>query len=155
MALFRVFAIVLIAVLAFGYAAMFVSWNATTTTVVGLNTPWTNKLVEDLPVWSLPFIGGVIGIFAMLFSAWALWSGQKRQADKYKRQVDKAKRIIAERNRTIEDQQQRIDELEAGAPGAQDSAAEVGTEVAGDAEGEPLAEPEPKQADGDDDDEVI
>ena len=113
MAVLRVFGIVLLTLVAFAYAAMFISWNPAVTTVVGFNALGSSKLVEELPVWSLPFIGGVIGVFVMLFSSWALWSGQKRQADKYKRQVDKAKRIIAERNQALEDQEGRIGELEA------------------------------------------
>ena len=127
MAVLRVFGVVLLALVAFAYAAMFVSWNPATAMVVGFNTPWTSKLVEELPIWSLPFIGGVIGVFVMLFSSWALWSGQKRQADKYKRQVDKAKRIIAERNQEIEDREQRIAELEAEVAAAQ--APEAASEV--------------------------
>ena len=153
MALLRVFGIVLLTLIAFAYAAMFVSWNPATTMVVGFNTPWTSKLVEELPVWSLPFIGGVIGVFVMLFSSWALWSGQKRQADKYKRQVEKAKRIIPERNQMIEDQQQRIEELEAELAAAKDSEVEAAEETT--ATGEKPADAQPEPVDEDDDEEVI
>ena len=153
MALLRVFGIVLLALTAFAYAAMFISWNAGTTMVVGFNTPWTSKFVEELPVWSLPFIGGVIGVFVMLFSSWALWSGQKQQADKYQRQVEKAKRIITERNQAIEDQEQRISELEAELAAAKGSEVEAAGETT--ATGGKPADARPEPVGEDDDEEAI
>jgi hypothetical protein len=154
MALLRVVGIVLLTLIALTYAAMFVSWNPGTTAVVGCKLP-TGTFVEDLPVWSLPFIGGVIGVLAMLFSTWALWSGQKRQTDRFKKQVDKAKKIIIERNNTIEKQEQRVAELEA-ALAETATAPAAPAEDGEDAPTETHSESQPPVSEPDeDDDEVI
>ena len=129
MALFRTVLTVLLVIIALLYAAFFVSWNAANVVVVGLDAPYPTKMVEDLPLWSLPFIGGVAGVFAMLFSMWTLWAGQKRQTDKFKRQVARAKQIIADRNGAIEKHEQRIADLE-GQVAAQEAAAEAAREAA-------------------------
>jgi uncharacterized membrane-anchored protein YhcB (DUF1043 family) len=128
MALLRVVGTVIVVVVALAYGALFISWNPTIISVVGLGSPVSQKMVEELPVWSLPFIGGVVGVFVMLFSMWALWAGQKRQTDKYKRQVEKAKRIIAERNGTIEEHEAKIAQLEADLATASQQSEHVGEE---------------------------
>ena len=105
---------VLVLIIVIGYAALFMSWNPTPTTVVGAIWPPTDgqQWVEELPLGCLPLLGAVLGAVFMAIAAWGEWARQKGAADKASAQVQQAKTKLQELADRINQQRDQITQLE-------------------------------------------
>ncbi len=104
---------VLVLIIVIGYAALFISWNPTPTTVVGAIWPPTDgqQWVQELPVGYLPLVGAVVGAVFMAIAAWGEWARQKGTADRASAQVQQAKTKLQDLADRINQQRTQIAEL--------------------------------------------
>ena len=81
---------VIVALLALGYAAFFLSWNMASQEIITWNLLGV-KYTQALPVGTLGFAGLFAGAIIMAISCWSAWATQKAMVNKAVATVKKAK----------------------------------------------------------------
>ncbi len=135
----KLVAVTILLVIVLGYALMFVSWNMTPVTVIGLKVG-AESYWESIPVAYLPLAGIGVGVVAMALVSLGQWLAMKGQVRKLSGQVAKAREVIEYQKRRISELESSVDDLRREQEDKQEQAQEtpaapIEVELAEDTEG--------------------